>query len=123
MAAGGLATPETGKLKLSIRSTPVAVPTAVGANVTVKLNVSPAAIVAGSGGACDIEKTGVADGSRGGDPAGCVTFTLMLFTAPAAVPLLVIWKTRLEVCPTELGGKITPPLFWSVVVMPPATNE
>jgi hypothetical protein len=80
-------------------------------------------MVAGSAGACDIEKIGVADGGRGGEPAGCVTFTLMLFTAPAAVPLLVIWKTRLEVCPTELGGKITPPLFCSVVVMPPATKE
>ena len=84
-----------------------------------KLSVSPAPMVAGSGGAFDIEKMGVADGGKGGEPAG--GDTLMLFTDPGAVPLLMIWKTRLELCPTELGGKITPPLFWTVVVTPPAT--
>jgi hypothetical protein len=96
-------------------------PTTFGANETVKLSAAPAAMFAGSAGAFEIEKMGVAVGGGAGEPAGCVTPTLMLLTDPGAVPLLVIWKTKVEVCPTETGGKLKLPLFWTVVVMPPAT--
>ena len=105
---------------MSIRSTPTELSTVFGENETVKLTVSPAPIVAGSGGAFDIEKIGVADGGAD-EPAVVVALTLMLLTDPTAVPLLVIWKTRVDVPPTETGGKITLPLFCTVVVMPPAT--
>src|SRR5262249_20253304 len=122
-AAGGLATPDTGKAMLSMRSTPAALPTTCGVNVTGKLRESPAPIVVGRDGSLDTAKMGVSVGFTGGAPAPWFWLTLMLLTVPGAVPLFVIWNVRVEVWPTPTGVKTTLLLFCPVVVTLPAINE